>query len=82
LSYPFAHLASLCVIQIHRLLIAATGQSFNSFLAGVILGEVGGDTLTPRTGCYSATLPGPLMRNRDPGCYTGCYKVLHRVLHD
>ena len=33
------------------------------------------------TGCYSATLPGPLIRNGDPGCYTGCYKVLRRVLH-
>jgi hypothetical protein len=33
------------------------------------------------TGCYSATSPSPLTRNRDPGCYIGCYKVLHRVLH-
>jgi hypothetical protein len=37
--------------------------------------------LTPCTGCYSATLTGPLVQNRDPGCYIGCYKVLHRVLH-
>jgi hypothetical protein len=33
------------------------------------------------TGCYSATLPGPLVRNGDPGCYIGCYKLLRRVLH-
>src|SRR4051812_26373468 len=33
------------------------------------------------TGCYSATLSCPLVRNGDPGCYTGCYKVQHRVLH-
>src|SRR4051794_38413846 len=33
------------------------------------------------TGCYSATLPGPLVQNGDPGCYKGCYKVQHRVLH-
>jgi len=32
-------------------------------------------------GCYSATSPGPLVRNRDPGCYIGCYKVLLSVLH-
>src|SRR5262249_15924411 len=24
---------------------------------------------------------GPLVQNRDPGCYKGCYKVLRRVLH-
>jgi hypothetical protein len=40
-----------------------------------------GDIFTPRTGCYSATLPGPLVRNGDSRCYIGCYKVLHRVLH-
>src|SRR5438445_13366421 len=33
------------------------------------------------TGCYSATSPGPLIRNRDPGCYNRCYKLQHRVLH-
>jgi hypothetical protein len=44
-------------------------------------GDWVGDTFTPRTGCYSATLPSPLVRNGDPGCYIGCYKVLHRVLH-
>jgi len=40
-----------------------------------------GYTLIPRTGCYSATSVGPLARNHDSGCYTGCYKPLHRVLH-
>jgi hypothetical protein len=36
----------------------------------------GGGWLPGGTGCYSATLPIPLVQNRD----SGCYKVQHRVL--
>ena len=42
--------------------------------------EWGQGCLPGGTGCYSATLPSPLVHNRDPGCNTGCYKVQQKVL--
>src|SRR5260370_36698593 len=45
------------------------------------IGDLGNGSPTPCKGCYSATLPSPLERNRDPGCYKRCYRAQHRVLH-
>src|SRR6266849_3286240 len=45
------------------------------------IGDLGNGSPTPCTGCYSATLPSPIVRNRDSGCYKRCYGALHRVLH-
>ena len=35
----------------------------------------------PRTSCYSATTPGPLVPNGDSVCYKRCYKVQREALH-